>query len=54
MRSQFHSVAHLVRQSLAYASRKERKPLASALQTIFGRRTEPVAVEPLEAVAAGA
>ena len=48
-----HCVVHLVRQSLAYASWKERKTLASALRTIYRAPTEPAAVAALDAVAAG-
>lgn len=48
-----HCVVHLVRQSLAYASWKERKTLASALRTIYRAPTEPAAVAALDAFAAG-
>ena len=48
-----HCVVHLVRQSLAYASWKERKPLASALRTMYRAPTEPAAVAALDAFAAG-
>jgi transposase-like protein len=48
-----HCVVHLVRQSLAYASWKERKALASALRTIYRAPTEAAAVAALAAFAAG-
>jgi len=48
-----HCVVHLVRQSLAYASWKERKPLAAALRAIYRAPTEAAALAALEAVAAG-
>jgi transposase-like protein len=48
-----HCVVHLVRQSLAYASWKERKHLAPALREIYHAPTEAAAEAALEAFAAG-
>ena len=48
-----HCVVHLVRQSLAYASWKERKHLAPALRAIYHAPTEGAAEAALEAFAAG-
>jgi transposase-like protein len=48
-----HCVVHLVRQSLAYASWKERKHLAPALRAIYHAPTEAAAEAALEAFAAG-
>lgn len=48
-----HCVVHLVRQSLAYVSWKDRKQLASALRTIYQAPTEAAAASALDAVAAG-
>ena len=42
-----HCVVHLVRQSLAYASWKERKKLASAFRTIYRAPTESAAAAAL-------
>jgi putative transposase len=47
-----HCVVHLVRQSLAFASWKERKPLAAALRTIYRAPTEAAATAALEAFTA--
>jgi putative transposase len=49
-----HCVVHLVRQSLAYASWKERKTLSAALRAIYRAPTEPAASAALDAFAAGA
>jgi putative transposase len=48
-----HCVVHLVRQSLAYASWKERTSIASALRAIYHAPTEAAAAAALEALAAG-
>ena len=48
-----HCVVHLVRQSLAYASWKERKKLASALRTIYRAPTEAAAAAALAELASG-
>ena len=47
-----HCVVHLVRQSLAYASGKERKGAASALRAIYRAPPEPAGLAALEAFAA--
>ena len=46
-----HCVVHLVRQSLAFASWKERKALAGQLRAIYRAPTEPAAVAALDAFA---
>ena len=48
-----HCVVHLVRQSLAYASWKERKQLAAALRAIYQAPTEAAAESALEAFTTG-
>lgn len=48
-----HCVVHLVRQSLAYVSWKERPHIAPALRAIYHAPTEPAAASALEAFAAG-
>jgi transposase-like protein len=48
-----HCVVHLVRQSLAYASWKDRKRIAGELQAIYRAPTEPAAEAALEAFTAG-
>jgi putative transposase len=48
-----HCVVHLVRQSLAYASWKDRKQLASALRTIYRAPTEAAAADALAELASG-
>jgi transposase-like protein len=48
-----HCVVHLVRQSLAYASWKERKPISATLRAIYRAPTEAAAGAALEAFAAG-
>ena len=48
-----HCVVHLVRQSLAYASWKDRRHLAPALRAIYHAPTEAAAEAALEAFAAG-
>ena len=48
-----HCVVHLVRQSLAYASWKERKTVAAALRAIYRAPTEAAAVAALDAFADG-
>jgi len=48
-----HCVVHLVRQSLALASWKERKALGAALRAIYRAPTEAAATGALDAVAAG-
>ena len=48
-----HCVVHLVRQSLALASWKERKALGAALRAIYRAPTEAAATAALDAVAAG-
>jgi transposase-like protein len=49
-----HCVVHLVRQSLAYASWKERKTIAGALRAIYRAPTEAAATAALTAFAQGA
>jgi transposase-like protein len=49
-----HCVVHLVRQSLAYASWKERGSLAGQLRAIYRAPTEPAAAAALEAFAVSA
>ena len=46
-------IVHLIRRSLAYASHKERKPLAAALKAIYRAPTEAAAAEALDAFEAG-
>ena len=46
-------IVHLIRRSLAYASYKERKPLAAALKTIYRAPTAAAAAEALDAFEAG-
>ena len=46
-------IVHLIRRSLAYASYKERKPLAAALKAIYRAPTEAAAAEALDAFEAG-
>ena len=48
-----HCVVHLVRQSLAFASWKDRKPIAAALRAIYRAPTEAAAEAALDAFAAG-
>ena len=48
-----HCVVHLVRQSLAYASWKDRKQIAPALRAIYRAPTEAAATAALETFAAG-
>jgi transposase-like protein len=48
-----HCVVHLVRQSLGYASWKERKALASALRTVYRAPTEDAATAALAVFARG-
>ena len=48
-----HGVVHLVRQSLAYASWKDRKGISGALRAIYRAPTEAAAVAALEECAAG-
>ena len=48
-----HCVVHLVRQSLAYASWKDRKSVAVALREIYHAPTESAAEAALEALAVG-
>lgn len=46
-------IVHLIRRSLAYASYKERRPLAAALKAIYRAPTEAAAAEALDAFEAG-
>ena len=46
-------IVHLIRRSLAYASYKERKPLAAALKAIYRAPTEAAAAAALDAFEAG-
>lgn len=48
-----HCVVHLVRQSLAYASWKDRRAIGTALRGIYRAPTEAAATAALEALAAG-
>ncbi len=48
-----HCVVHLVRQSLTFASWKERKPMASALRAIYQAPSEAAATHALDAFADG-
>ena len=45
-------IVHLIRQSLAYAAWRDRKPLAAALKTIYAAPTEDVALAALQALEA--
>lgn len=45
-------IVHLIRHSLAFASYRDREPLATALKTIYGAPTEEAALGALEAVEA--
>ena len=47
-------IVHLIRHSLAYASWRDREPLAKALKTIYGAPTEEAALAALEAFDASA